>query len=120
MAEDNLKEFTIKASYFSPSVKYAQSHGDGSPAAQFWMYGLIEGMLEGVRGSDWLVYDALQPYVADFWNAVEKERMTRKESGKDEGVPFDTLLAIKSHQTSDPEIDHTQTLQALLSSNRVW
>ena len=46
--------------------------------------------------------------------------MTRKESGKDEGVPFDTLLAIKSHQTSDPEIDHTQTLQALLSSNRVW
>jgi hypothetical protein len=77
--------------------------------------------MEPSRGADWETYKNLEPYIKQFWDKVEQVRKQRIKSGHDiTGVPFDVLLRIKSHQTSNPNIDVNKTLQSLLSSDRVW
>jgi hypothetical protein len=100
-------------------VKSAQNSTQGMPN-QFWQLGLIEQMIEPTRGSDWTVYENLEPYVKEFWDKVEDVRKKRIENGHDNGVPFNSLLRIKQRQTVGYETDPTQTLQGLLSSDRVW
>jgi hypothetical protein len=118
LARLNLDKYRIKQSKAVGLVKTAL---DDPPAPnQFWLYGLIEGMLEGVRGDDWSVYETLQPYLEEFWNTMEKVKKERKKDGKDPEIPFNTLLRIKSQQTSNPNVDREKTLQSLLSSDRVW
>lgn len=102
----------------SSMIKTAQVGGGGD--TQFWYFGALEKMIDSVRGSDWSVYQTLEPYIQEFWGKVEEVKQKRVKAGKDPGVPFDTLLRIKSKQTVDFEIDPTHTMQALLSSNRVW
>lgn len=82
---------------------------------QFWYMGLIEGMLDRTRGSDWSTTKELQPYVEAFWNKVEKV----KELKNGENVTFNELLQLKREE-GPPGIDPTRTLQQLLSSDRVW
>jgi len=79
----------------------------------WWYLGLIEGMLEPVRGADWSTYARLHKYLEDFWEEVEKARADRGG----EHVPFETLLRIKWKDFKTPE---KKTLQSLLSNNRVW
>ena len=86
----------------------------------FWVWGLTEQMLEPTRGSDWSTYKSLQPYVQEFWNKVEETKKKRIESGKDPGVPFNVLLRLKDSQFNDTGPSPNQTIQALLSSNRIW
>lgn len=100
-------------------IKTAQNSVPGLPN-QFWQMGLIEQMLEPTRGSDWSVYKGLEPYVKEFWDKVEEVRIKRIENGHDDGVPFNSLLRIKQRQNNDYVTDPTQTIQSLLSSNRVW
>ena len=100
-------------------VKTAQNSVPNMPN-QFWQLGLLEKMMEPVRGADWSVYQGLQPYVDEFWNKVEEVRQKRVKMGHDDGVPFDVLLRIKSKQTVDYKADQTKTIQSLLSSDRVW
>ena len=100
-------------------VKTAQNSVPGLPN-QFWQIGLIEKMLEPSRGDDWTVYKNLEPYVKEFWDKVEDVRQKRVVNGHDDGVPFDVLLRIKQKQTVGYETDPTQTMQSLLSSDRVW
>ena len=95
-------------------VKTAQIHN------QFWQMGVLEKMMEPMRGSDWNTYKGLEPYVKDLWDKVEEVKKKRKKSGEDVGVPFDILLRIKTKQTLEAESDPEQTLQGLLSSDRVW
>lgn len=109
-----------KVAKFNPKfVKTSQNYAPGLPN-QFWYFGILEKMMEPVRGSNWSVYKNLQPYVEEFWNKVEEIRQKRIKEGHDSGVPFDVLLRLKSKQTVGYETDPTQTLQALLSSDRVW
>ncbi len=82
---------------------------------QFWYMGLIEGMLDTTRGSDWSTTKALQPYVEAFWNKVEAV----KEAKGGENVTFNELLQLKREE-GPKGIDPTRTLQQLLSSDRVW
>jgi hypothetical protein len=89
-------------------------------ATNWWSFGILEKMMEGARGADWSIYNELQPYVEAFWNQVESVRKERIKEGHDNGVPFDVLLRIKQKQNVDTQIDPNLTLQALLSSNRVW
>jgi hypothetical protein len=100
-------------------IKCAQGVGSGA-TTPWWNFGLLEQMMEPVRGSDWTVYKDLQPYVESFWNVVEDVRKERIKKGHDSGVPFDVLLRIKQKQNVDSEIDPTLTLQALLASDRIW
>ncbi len=100
-------------------VKVAQNSVPGLPN-QFWQLGILEKMMEPARGGDWTVYKNLEPYVKEFWNKVEEVRKKRIVNGHDDGVPFDVLLRIKQRQTTGYKADPTQTLQSLLSSDRVW
>lgn len=111
-----------KMAKFRPYMtKKAQaSLSDAGGGTQFWYFGLLEKMLDPTRGSNWSVYENMQPYVEEFWNKVEEVKQKRADAGHDWGVPFDLLLRIKSKQTVDYKADPTQTMQALLSSNRVW
>jgi len=109
-----------KVACLSPDfVKVAQNSVQGLPN-QFWQLGLLEKMMEPARKSDWSVYEHLEPYVKEFWDKVEDVRLKRIENGHDNGVPFDTLLRIKSRQNVAYKADPTQTIQSLLSSDRVW
>ncbi len=103
----------------SMPIKIAQNSAPGLPN-QFWYFGLLEKMIEPTRGSDWSVYQSLEPYVKEFWDKVEDVRQKRIKGGHDNGVPFDLLLRIKSKQTTGYEIEPGVTLQGLLSSDRVW
>jgi hypothetical protein len=108
------------ARFNSNMIKNAQSSAPGIPN-QFGFIGLLEKMIEPIRGrNDWSVYQNLEPYIKDFWNRVEVVRQKRAKSGHDPEVPFDTLLRIKSRQTTGYESDPMTTIQELLSSKRVW
>jgi len=85
-------------------------------ANQFWFLGLMEGMIEPTRGSDWSTTRSLQPYVEEFWNKVEKI----KEDRGGNPLPFNSLLALKNEENGDCNVDTNKTLQSLLSSNRIW
>ena len=100
-------------------IKIAQNSVPGLPN-QFWQLGVLEKMIEPTRGADWTVYKNLEPYVKEFWDKVEEVRQKRVTNGHDNGVPFNVLLRIKQKQTTDYKTDATQTIQSLLSSNRVW
>jgi hypothetical protein len=110
-----------KVAHFNTRMtKEAQNSTTGLPN-QFGYIGLLEKMIEPMRGKqDWSVYQNLEPYIKDFWDRVEVVKQKRAKSGHDPEVPFDTLLRIKSNQTTGYEIDPTITLQGLLSSSRVW
>ena len=107
------------ACYDPRFIKTSQNSAPGLPN-QFWYLGILEKMMEPARGSDWSVYQGLEPYIKDFWNKVENVRQQRVKSGHDNGIPFDLLLRIKSKQTTGYETDYDKTIQGLLSSSRVW
>ena len=111
-----------KMAKFSPyTMKTAQATLEGTGGnPQFWYFGVLEKMIDPIRGTDWSVYEKMQPYVEEFWGKVEEVKKKRVDAGHDPGVPFDTLLRIKSKQTVDYKTDPTYTIQALLSSDRVW
>lgn len=83
---------------------------------QWWYYGLLEKMLAPARGADWSTYLQLEPWTKEFWNTVS-EIKAKKPQG--EGVNFNDLLRLKHMQTSEPR-DISQTIQALLSEQRIW
>ena len=87
---------------------------------QWGFLGILEKMLEPSRGDDWSVYQALEPYVKEFWDRVEETKQKRVAMGKDPGVPFEDLLRLKSVQTVGYKIDTRRTMEQLLGSNRVW
>jgi len=100
--------------------KLAQQAQHPDTISQWWFLGLIEKMLEPMRGGDWSVYEALEPFHKEFWDKVEEIKQKRRKKGKDSGIPFNTLLRLKFPQTVDYKADTSQTLQSLLSSDRVW
>jgi hypothetical protein len=108
------------ARFNTKMTKEAQNSTTGLPN-QFGYIGLLEKMMEPIRGKqDWSVYQNLEPYIKDFWDRVEIVKQKRAKSGHDPEVPFDTLLRIKSKQTTGYEPDYETTVQGLLSSYRVW
>ncbi len=109
-----------KVACINPNIiKTAQNSVPGLPN-QFWQMGVLEKMIEPMRGSDWSVYKGLEPYIKEFWDKVEDVRQKRIINGHDDGVPFDVLLRIKQRQTTGYKADPTQTIQSLLSTDRVW
>lgn len=118
----NLKAFlpNKKANLFSIMKKKGQSAASPEKALQWWYLGVIEGLLEPVRGSDWSTHNELQPYVKEFWNKVEQIKKDKKSKGNYDGVSFEELLRLKVPQTVEYKGDPNKTLQSLLSSQRIW
>jgi len=83
----------------------------------WWFLGLTEKMLDPARSEDWTIYETWKPITQELWKKVEHERRIR---GMDE-VPFDLLLRIQSGiQTDGYQKAGTETLQGLLSEDRIW
>jgi len=99
-------------------IKDAQQTADHPTS--WWFMGLIEQMLDSARGSDWSTHISLEKYVKEFWDEVEEIKRKKEKNNNFDGVPFNELLRLKSKQTCDYDTDHNKTLQALLSSDRVW
>jgi len=83
--------------------------------AMWWYFGILEKLLEPARGSDWNTFKSLEPFIEEFWNKVERYRTSKVH--KDDGIPFNVLLDIKSE---DHKTDATRTIQDLLGSERIW
>jgi len=115
----DLRSFRV-ASKLNKLNKFAQFRNNWDASSQWWYLGMIEGMLEPVRGAEWSTYESLQPYVEQFWDKVEKIREKKEKSGNFDGIPFNELLRLKSTQTVGYKTDPNITLQGLLSSDRVW
>jgi len=79
----------------------------------WWYLGLIEKMLEPVRGADWSTHQRLQPFLDELWNKIEVER---KKRGR-EGLTYESLLRIKDGE-NDPS--KTVVFEKMLASDRVW
>jgi len=94
----------------------AQSNWPMTVPMQWWWMGLIEKMLAPVRGPDWTTHEMLKDHAEDFWDQVKLIK-SRKNQG--DGVSFNDLLRLKQIQVSDPT-DTSQTIQSLLSSQRIW
>lgn len=82
---------------------------------QWWFLGMIEGMLESVRGFDWSTTKQLEPDVEKFWSQVEL--LKQKKHGQN--VTFNELLELKRRDIGI-DTDTMSPLQKLLSSDRVW
>ena len=98
-------------------IVMAQGTGLPQTVGLYWWYqGLIEKMLEPVRGPDWSTRQALEGMITEFWDQVELIK-SRKRQG--DGVPFNDLLRLKQLQTTEPIVP-TQTIQHMLSQQRIW
>lgn len=92
-------------------IKYAQSWDQ--VYGNWWYLGLIERMLEPVRGSDWSTHQRLQPFLDALWSKIEKER---KKRGRD-GLNYESLLRIKDGEITP---DQVKLIERNLASDRVW
>ena len=79
----------------------------------WWFLGIIERLLEPVRGSDWSTYRELEPLHKALWDRIEKKR---KEKGR-EGLTYEALLRVRSEETKPEDI---KLIEKNLSSDRVW
>jgi len=119
----NLLDFVPKktANVISRLRKSAQAASTNSDrTSEFWFLGIIESMLEPIRGTDWGTYDTLEKYNKDFWDRIEKVKIEKVKKGEGPGIPFDELLRLKQDYTTGYKADPNKTLQSLLSSDRVW
>lgn len=87
-------------------------HQRNASDSSWWYFGLLEKMLESVRGADWTTYKSLTPYLREIWDKIHA---ARKKKGLD-GLNYEALLRVKSKETDEsPRI-----LESLLGSDRVW
>lgn len=100
-----------KVGEVSDIIKHAQSFDQ--VYGNWWYLGLVEKMLEPVRGADWSTHQRLQPFLDELWNKIEVER---KKRGR-EGLTYESLLRIKDGE-NDP--NKTVVFEKMLSSDRVW
>ena len=92
--------------------KNAQHASNYFTDSSWWYFGLLEKMLESVRGSDWTTYKNLMPHLRETWDQIHE---ARRKKGRD-GLSYEALLRVKSKEDDkDPRI-----LEVLLGNNRVW
>lgn len=96
-----------KMSQVNPHTSSSQSN--------WWFMGLIESMLEPVRGDNYEEFQNLESYKENFWNKVENYR---EKKGFDK-VSFEDLLRLKDTEYSNSSKKDV-TLQGMLSSDRIW
>jgi len=116
---DNKVELIIdkKADILSGDIfsLYKESqHQRNFSDSSWWYFGLLEKMLESVRGADWTTYKTLTPYLREMWDKIHE---ARRKKGRD-GLNYEALLRIKNKEMDKDE--HPQILEVLLGNNRVW
>jgi len=94
----------------STTIKTAQTSG---PGASWWFLGIIEKLLEPVRGSDWSTYKELAPYYKEVQDKIDK---ARKEVGR-EGLTYEALLRVISGEVQPKDV---KLIERNLASDRIW
>ena len=98
-------------------VKEAQSVADpmsyGYYSPSWFLLGLIERMLQPVRGSDWTTYNRLEPYVQEVKDEIEK---AKQEKGRD-GLSFEEMLRIHNGENDSKS---GVILEKFIDQNRSW
>lgn len=84
--------------YKEINLKTATSRFSESP---FWIFGLIEKMLESARGPDYTVKKVWDPYVKEIYQMIEKSRRDKRLSGAT--MEF-MLRVLDSNDNSRPEL----------------
>ena len=107
------------SSLYDSKDLYKNAQVNSSDAATFapwWLYGLIEQMLEPKRGFDWTIRENLWVNEAKkFWDYIDKY----KKENNGQSIPIEHLLRIKWDKLSLDDSQKGQTLQGLLSVDRV-
>ena len=84
--------------YNEINIKTASSRFSESP---FWIFGLIEKMLESARGPDYTVKKVWDPYVKEIYQMIEKSRRDKRLSGTT--MEF-MLRVLDSNENSRPKL----------------
>jgi len=108
---EDLIENSIKVAEAPDIIKYAQSWDQ--VYGNWWYLGLLERMLEPVRGSDWTTHQRLQPFLDALWSKIEKER---KKRGRDD-LNYESLLRVKDGEMDPKDV---KLIEENLASERVW
>lgn len=116
----NLRDFLAKKSLSEAVIKTAQSTSKSETSNQWWYLGIIEALLEPIRGSDWTSHEGIDDRAQSFWNRVETIKQQRVANHKEPGINFNDLLRLKAQEMTDTFINPNVSIQALLSSKRVW
>lgn len=98
-----------------------ESMGKSTKIAQFtenvsnswWYFGLVEKMLEPVRGSDWSTYEVLMPWFKEIENKIDA---ARKDAGRN-GLTYESLLRVTSGENRKEDI---KLIEVNLASDRIW
>ena len=91
-------------------IKTAQANG---PGASWWFLGLIEQLLEPVRGSDWSTYKAMEPIYKEIQDKIDK---ARKKAGR-AGLTYEALLRVNSGEVKPEDV---KLIERNLGSDRIW
>ena len=91
---------------------FASATGSGGHSS-WWYMGLIQKMMDQVRGPDWTTYQTLQPQHKAVWDKVEE---ARRIQGRD-GLSYQALLRVINGQNGKGDLD---MMEKLLSSHRIW
>jgi len=94
----------------STTLKTAQMNG---PGASWWFLGIIEKLLDPVRGSDWSTYREMEPYYKEVQNKIDK---ARKKSGR-AGLTYEALLRTISGEVQPEDV---KLIERNLGSDRIW
>ena len=79
----------------------------------WWYFGLVEKMLEPVRGSDWSTYEVLMPWFKEIENKIDD---ARKVAGRN-GLTYESLLRVTSGENRKEDI---KLIEVNLASDRIW
>jgi len=94
----------------STTLKTAQMNG---PGASWWFLGIIEKLLDPVRGSDWSTYKEMAPYYKEVQDKIDK---ARKAAGR-AGLTYEALLRTISGEVQPEDV---KLIEENLSSDRIW
>lgn len=102
-------------------TKNAQANSNSGPTQMggmaqqttWWYLGLIEKMLDPVRGQDWTTHRALEEMRSEVWDKIEHEKA---KQGVD-AISYERMLRIRDGEVGPEDV---AVLEKVLSNDRIW
>lgn len=102
-------------------VKNAQANQNSGPmqmggmdgTTTWWYLGLIEKMLDPVRGQDWSTHHVLEKMRGEIWDKIELE----KERLGVHAIPYESMLRVRDGEIAPEDV---AIMEKVLSSDRIW
>ena len=110
--EDNTNLLLTKNAQANQNSGPTQMGGMGA-STTWWYLGLIEKMLDPVRGQDWTTHRALEEMRSEVWDKIEHEKA---RTGAD-AIPYEKMLRIRDGEVAPEDM---VILERVLSNDRIW